>query len=82
MASAFIQAAMNWAQKTVSPARATVIYTLEPVWAGLFGRLAGERMSALGLFGAVLILLSVLASELPWAAWARRKGSPVPAAHP
>jgi drug/metabolite transporter (DMT)-like permease len=71
-ASAFIQVAMNWAQKTVSATRATVIYALEPVWAGLFGRMAGERMTGLGLTGAALILLSVLASELPWAKLLRR----------
>ncbi|MCC3262390.1 EamA family transporter, partial [Paenibacillus polymyxa] len=41
--SAIIQVTMNWAQRSVSPTRATVIYTGEPVWAGIFGRLAGER---------------------------------------
>ncbi|MFN3431748.1 MAG: DMT family transporter [Candidatus Sericytochromatia bacterium] len=71
-ASAFIQVAMNWAQKTVSATRATLIYTLEPVWAGLFGRIAGERLSSLGLVGAALILMSVLASVVPWAALRRR----------
>jgi drug/metabolite transporter (DMT)-like permease len=72
-ASAFIQAAMNWAQKTVSATRATLIYTLEPVWAGLFGRIAGERLSSLGLVGAGLILLSVLVSEVPWASLLHRR---------
>jgi hypothetical protein len=33
---------MNWAQRSVSPTRATLIYTGEPVWAGIFGRLAGD----------------------------------------
>ncbi|MNT09827.1 EamA-like transporter family protein [compost metagenome] len=64
---------MNWAQKTVSATRATLIYTLEPVWAGLFGRIAGERLSSLGLVGAGLILLSVLVSEIPWASLLRRR---------
>ncbi len=32
--SAIIQVTMNWAQRSVSPTRATVIYTGEPVWAG------------------------------------------------
>lgn len=31
--SAIIQVTMNWAQRSVSPTRATVIYTGEPVWA-------------------------------------------------
>ena len=49
--SAIIQVTMNWAQRSVSPTRATVIYTGEPVWAGIFGRLAGERLPLLALFG-------------------------------
>ncbi len=62
--SAIIQATMNWAQRSVSPTRATVIYTGEPVWAGIFGRIAGERLPALAIFGAALIVLGVLVSEL------------------
>ncbi len=62
--SAIIQVTMNWAQRSVSPTRATVIYTGEPVWAGIFGRLAGERLPLLALFGGVLIVLGVLVSEL------------------
>lgn len=34
-ASALIQVTMNWAQRSVSPTRATVIYAGEPVWAGV-----------------------------------------------
>jgi hypothetical protein len=44
LASALIQLTMNWAQRSVSPTRATVIYAGEPVWAGIVGRLAGERL--------------------------------------
>ncbi len=55
---------MNWAQRSVSPTRATVIYTGEPVWAGIFGRLAGERLPLLALVGAAFIVLGVLVSEL------------------
>ncbi|MDO5620766.1 MAG: DMT family transporter [Paracoccus sp. (in: a-proteobacteria)] len=64
LASALIQLVMNWAQRTVSPARATVIYAGEPVWAALFGRLAGERLPALALLGGVLIVAGVLVSEM------------------
>ncbi len=39
LASAIIQVTMNWAQRSVSPTRATVIYAGEPVWAGLVGAL-------------------------------------------
>lgn len=62
--TAIIQLTMNWAQRSISPTRATVIYTGEPVWAGIFGRIAGERLPALALVGAVLIVAGVLVSEL------------------
>lgn len=64
LASCLIQLTMNWAQKSVDPTRATIIYTGEPVWAGVIGRIAGDRLPALALVGAVLIVLSVLVSEL------------------
>lgn len=62
LASACLQIAVNWAQRSVSPARATLIYTMEPVWAGLFATLAGEHMGAPAIAGAALILASVLVS--------------------
>lgn len=62
--SAVIQVAMNWAQQSVSPTRATVIYAGEPVWAGIAGRLAGERLPAIALLGAALIVAGVIVSEL------------------
>ena len=37
--SAVIQLTMNWAQRQVTPTRATLIYSGEAVWAGIFGRL-------------------------------------------
>ena len=64
MASAAIQVAMNWAQKSVSPTRATLIYAGEPVWAGIVGRIAGERLPAIALLGAGLIVAAVIVSEL------------------
>ncbi|RMM75418.1 hypothetical protein ALQ14_05219 [Pseudomonas savastanoi pv. glycinea] len=62
--SAIIQIAMNWAQKSVSPTRATVIYAGEPVWAGIVGRLAGERLPGIALLGAALIVAGVIVSEM------------------
>ena len=62
--SAIIQVTMNWAQRSVSPTRATVIYTGEPVWAGIFGRMAGERLPLLAILGGVFIVVGVLVSEL------------------
>lgn len=64
VASAVIQQTMNWAQKTVSPSRATIIYASEPVWGGVFGRLAGDRLPGLALLGAVFIVAGVIVSEL------------------
>lgn len=64
LASAAIQLAMNWAQKSVSPTRATVIYAAEPVWAAAFARLAGERLPLLAFLGGALIVAGVLVSEL------------------
>ena len=63
-ASCLIQLTMNWAQKSVSPTRATVIYAGEPVWAGIIGRIAGERLPATALIGGALVVLGILASEL------------------
>jgi Permeases of the drug/metabolite transporter (DMT) superfamily len=64
LASALIQLTMNWAQRRVSPTRATVIYAGEPVWAGVVGRIAGERLPALAFVGAALIVAGILLSEL------------------
>lgn len=62
--SAVIQVAMNWAQKSVSPTRATLIYAGEPVWAGIVGRIAGERLPGVALLGGLLIVIAVIVSEL------------------
>lgn len=64
LASALIQFVMNWAQRMVDPTRATIIYAGEPVWAALFGRMAGERLPLLALFGGLLVVLGILMSEL------------------
>jgi drug/metabolite transporter (DMT)-like permease len=53
------------AQRAVSPTRTAIIFTMEPVFAGLFGfLLAGERLSARGWLGAGLILAGMLVAEL------------------
>ncbi len=64
LASAIIQLTMNWAQKSVSPTRATLIYAGEPVWGGVVGRLAGDRLPALALLGGAFIVIGVIVSEL------------------
>ncbi|MCZ2327988.1 DMT family transporter [Bartonella sp. F02] len=62
--SAVIQLTMNWAQKSISPTRATLIYAGEPVWAGIVGRLAGERLSSSALFGGLLIFIGIVVAQL------------------
>lgn len=76
LASAAIQLTMNWAQKVVPPTRATLIYAGEPVWGGIFGRIAGDRLPPLALLGGALIVAAVLISEWrPRAGmWARLRG--------
>lgn len=64
IASAVIQFTMNWAQKAVSPTKATLIYAGEPVWAGIVGRLAGDRLPPLAILGAAFIVSGVVVSEL------------------
>jgi drug/metabolite transporter (DMT)-like permease len=66
LGTAFALGAMNWAQQTVSATRATIIYSLEPVWAGIFGALAGETMTTRTLVGSALIVGGVLVSEMRW----------------
>lgn len=63
IASACIQLVMNWAQQMVEPSQAAIIYAGEPIWASLFGRLAGERLPALALLGGLMVVLGVIASE-------------------
>ncbi|MDW8846591.1 DMT family transporter [Erwinia sp. MMLR14_017] len=78
IASAIIQVTMNWAQRSVSPTRATVIYAGEPVWAGIVGRIAGERLPGAALLGGALIVLGVLISELKLKRKQKAKDQPSP----
>ena len=68
LATAVIQLTMNWAQRSVSHTRATLIYASEPVWGGFFGRLTGDRLPLPALIGAACIVTGVLVSE-----WKRKK---------
>lgn len=62
VASFIIQA---WAQRFTPPTHAALIFSLEPVFAGVTSYLViGERLGARALLGAALILIGVLASEL------------------
>jgi drug/metabolite transporter (DMT)-like permease len=74
LGTAFALGAMSWAQGTVSPTRATVIYSMEPVWGGVVGAMAGEVLTRSTLGGSLLIVLGVLVSELRW----RPRGAALP----
>ncbi|MEB3766429.1 DMT family transporter [Acinetobacter sp. MD2] len=66
LASALIQLTMNWAQRSVEPSQAAIIYAGEPVWAGIFGRIAGERLGTAALLGGLFVVFGVVISELKW----------------
>lgn len=52
-------------QKFTTPAKTAIIFTMEPVSAGIFGYyFAGEQFYATQLFGAGLILFGMLSAEL------------------
>lgn len=70
--SVAVQFAMNWAQRTISPTRATIIYAGEPIWGGVVGCIAGERLPWLALLGGAFIVIGVLVSELRLAVFKRK----------
>lgn len=61
--TALIQLVMNWAQQSVSATRATLIYAGEPVWAGIIGWIAGDRLPAMALLGGALVVAAMIVSE-------------------
>jgi len=54
----------SFAQQHASPARTALILTSEPAFAGLFGYIHGDRLTALNWFGAGLIMAAILAVEV------------------
>jgi drug/metabolite transporter (DMT)-like permease len=72
-ASALGYLVQTWAQRRTSATRTALAFTMEPVWAGVFGFwLAGDRLGAWGWGGAALIMAGILAAE-PAAADALRR---------
>jgi drug/metabolite transporter (DMT)-like permease len=63
-ASAVAFGLMVWAQRRVSPSRTALLLMLEPVFAAAVGAITGDRLGALGVTGAALILAGVLVAEL------------------
>jgi drug/metabolite transporter (DMT)-like permease len=65
LASALAFFVQTFAQQHASPARTALILASEPAFAGLFGYLlAGDRLSAVALLGAGLILAAIVAVEV------------------
>ena len=54
----------TWAQRRTSATRTALVFTLEPVWAALFGfTLAGDRLGAAGWAGCALIMAGIVLAE-------------------
>ena len=63
-ASALGFLAQTWAQRRTSATRTALAFTLEPVWAALFGfALDGDRLGALGWGGCGLIMAGIVLAE-------------------
>ena len=63
-AVAFALLVQVWAQRRVSATRIAVIFSLETVFAGLFGYLlAGDRLGALGFAGCAAIFAGIVIAE-------------------
>ena len=65
IATAFAFVVVNRVQQFTSSTHAALIYALEPVFAGIFGLLAGETLSNPAWAGCGLIVLGMVLSELP-----------------
>lgn len=64
VATAFTFATMNRVQQFTTSTRAALIYSLEPVFAGIFGYLAGETLSLPAWVGCGLIFIGMICSEI------------------
>jgi drug/metabolite transporter (DMT)-like permease len=53
-----------YGQRRISPSRAALILLTEPVFAGIVGYITGERLGAVRLTGAVIILVGIAIAEL------------------
>jgi drug/metabolite transporter (DMT)-like permease len=63
-ASAFAYLVQTWAQRRTSATRTALVFTLEPVFAGIFGfALAGDRLGLVGWGGCALILAGIVLAE-------------------
>ncbi len=71
---AFTLVCMNWVQQYISGTRATLIYSLEPLWAALFGVvLAGDVLSLIAWIGCACIFAGMVVGRLEKLSFRRRK---------
>ena len=79
-AVAFAYVVQVWAQRRVSATRIAIVFSLETVFAGLFGYLlAGDRLGALGFAGCAAIFAGIVVAEPAAASTLRRLvGRPAP----
>jgi drug/metabolite transporter (DMT)-like permease len=63
-ASALAFLVQTWAQRRASATQTALAFSMEPVWAGIFGfALAGDRLGALGWTGCIVILAGIALAE-------------------
>ena len=63
-ASALAFLVQTWAQRSTSATRTALVFTLEPVWAALFGFwLAGDRLGPVRWLGCAAIMAGILVAE-------------------
>ena len=63
-ASALAFLAQTWAQRRTTATRTALAFSMEPVWAGLFGfTLAGDRLGATAWIGCAAIMAGIVAAE-------------------
>jgi drug/metabolite transporter (DMT)-like permease len=63
-ASALAFLAQAWAQQRTSATRTALAFSLEPVWAAIFGfTLAGDRLGTLGWAGCLVIMAGIVLAE-------------------
>jgi drug/metabolite transporter (DMT)-like permease len=63
-ASALAYLVQTWAQRRTSATRTALVFTLEPVWAALFGfTLAGDRLGVTGWAGCAAIMGGIALAE-------------------
>jgi drug/metabolite transporter (DMT)-like permease len=75
-ATAFAFSIQIWAQQHTSPSHVAILFSLEPVFAGVTSYIwLGERLSGKALSGALLILAGILVAEM-------KNGAPVAAESP